>query len=360
MKRERLIELLEGFENLNVGVIGDFGLDVYYHLEENGEISRETGKQVYQIYDRKSSPGSAGTIVNNLRSLGIKASCFGYYGDDGFGYEMLNGLRDVGADVKNMIEINNYNTLTYIKQFLDGKEYYRQDIKNKGKIDEKIEEELYMRLNRKVRNLDGVVVCDEVPRKDNGTISEKMGDVLSKMSYRLNEYFIDTPFLVDSREKLTSFRRMYSKLNIYELKSAIGEKCLLEDDFSLEELQSDTLKLSTLIKAEGYPIFVTLGKKGMLCMESKTNRNVQGQRDGLKDLDFFHVRGLPIKVKDIVGAGSSANAGIIGGLGSKSNLKEAVELGVLVSSITVGKEGTGTVNREEVLNQYDKYKEYFK
>ena len=91
MTESEIQNLLKSLENVRIGVIGDFALDINYDLNQNtGENSIETGKPVLYGTSIKSYPGAAGNIVNNIISLNVKnVSVFGFIGDDILGRELL-------------------------------------------------------------------------------------------------------------------------------------------------------------------------------------------------------------------------------------------------------------------------------
>src|SRR4029078_5130462 len=94
MTPERLRELLGLFPTRRLAVVGDFFLDKY---RENHptlvEPSVETGKPAHQVVDVRCSPGAAGTVVNNLSSLGAGTlHAIGAVGEDGEGYDLWKEL----------------------------------------------------------------------------------------------------------------------------------------------------------------------------------------------------------------------------------------------------------------------------
>ena len=73
MISESTIEsILTALPRLRVAVIGDLFLDRYLDLDATlTEPSIETGLDAYQVSRVRSYPGAAGTVINNLASLGV-------------------------------------------------------------------------------------------------------------------------------------------------------------------------------------------------------------------------------------------------------------------------------------------------
>src|SRR5262245_16494329 len=91
---DRLEGLLARVPDIHIAVLGDFFLDKYLIIDPAlAEVSIETGLNCHQIVDIRCSPGAAGTVTNNLSALGVgRITALGVIGDDGQGYELLQGL----------------------------------------------------------------------------------------------------------------------------------------------------------------------------------------------------------------------------------------------------------------------------
>jgi bifunctional ADP-heptose synthase (sugar kinase/adenylyltransferase) len=82
------------YAGLRIAVAGDFCLDRYLEIDPaKTEVSIETGLPVHNVINVRSQPGGAGTILNNLVALGMRAIVpLGLAGDDGEGYELCRAL----------------------------------------------------------------------------------------------------------------------------------------------------------------------------------------------------------------------------------------------------------------------------
>src|SRR4029077_16267022 len=91
-----LKSILEALPRLSIALVGDLFLDKYLDLDSTlTETSVETGLDAYQIDRVRCYPGAGGTVLNNLRALGIgRLHAVSVVGDDGEGYELLRALRD--------------------------------------------------------------------------------------------------------------------------------------------------------------------------------------------------------------------------------------------------------------------------
>src|SRR5437762_11091086 len=91
---EILEHILTAIPQRTIGVLGDLFLDRYLDLDPAlTEPSIETGLDAYQVVRVRSSPGAAGTVLNNLVALGVGHVCaIAVIGDDGEGYELGQAL----------------------------------------------------------------------------------------------------------------------------------------------------------------------------------------------------------------------------------------------------------------------------
>ena len=84
MKTQAIETILDRYDHLRLGIVGDVCLDRYFEIDPSrGEISIETGLEVYNIDRVRCQPGAAGTILNNLVALGIPTiHLIGFCGED--------------------------------------------------------------------------------------------------------------------------------------------------------------------------------------------------------------------------------------------------------------------------------------
>src|SRR5262245_52938439 len=132
-------QILSTIPHKTIGVLGDLFLDRYLDIDSAlTEPSIETGLDAYQVVQVRSYPGAAGTVINNLAALGVGRTIpISLVGDDGEGYELLQGLRNLGVvDTKSVLRPEGRRTPTYTKPMLHAghggaRELNRLDIKNR-------------------------------------------------------------------------------------------------------------------------------------------------------------------------------------------------------------------------------------
>src|SRR5438132_13944571 len=143
MVSEAIIErILGSLSLLRIGVLGDLFLDRYLDIDASlTEPSIETGLDAYQVARVRSSPGAAGTVINNLVALGVgRVWPVAVIGADGEGYELRQALgRMTAGDARWIFGRSDRRTPTYTKPMLcqlgqPPRELNRLDIKNRAPL----------------------------------------------------------------------------------------------------------------------------------------------------------------------------------------------------------------------------------
>ena len=186
MNRKRFEEIVQKYQLLRIGVIGDFCLDRYLEIDPaRNEVSIETGLDVFNVVNVRSQPGGAGTILNNLVSLGIgQVMPAGFCGEDGEGYELLQALRRMtGVRVDHFVQTSDRRTFTYCKPLIleDGKsprELNRLDTKNWSCTPESLQRTLARSLSTVSGASDGIIIMDQVDVADTGVVTASLLDAL--------------------------------------------------------------------------------------------------------------------------------------------------------------------------------------
>ncbi len=340
MEQSRLSEIVAGFERARVLVVGDYFLDKYLDIDRAlAEISLETGLEAHQVVAVRTSPGAAGTVVCNLRALGVGVIALGVIGDDGEGYELLGGLTERGVEVSYLLQTHVRPTPTYTKPMMheiDGTvhELSRLDIKNRSALPPDLEDELLVRLERVLPLVNGVIIADQVPERNCGVITDRVREALIELA----DAHPEVVMVADSRERIGEYRRIALKPNEREAMRAVRPDH--EGPITLDEAEAAGHALSI---RSGRPVFVTVGERGTLLCEERSCRRIPA---------------VPVAGQiDIVGAGDSTLAGIVCGLCCGATLDEAALLGHLVASVTIKCIGTtGTASQDQVIEALSRWR----
>lgn len=338
---EGLETILERIPRLKIGIIGDLFLDRYLDLDADlTEASLETGLDAYQVVSVRSSPGAAGTVINNLAALGVgRIYPIAVLGDDGEGYELRQALDRLSAvDPCGLVLAPDRRTPTYVKPMLHEKGrpprgLNRLDIKNRRPMPEALDVQIQSKLVEIWPCIDALVVLDQVREADCGVITVRIRERLTALAATEPNKFV----LADSRERIGLFRGVCLKPNRQEALRSAG---------FLAESGADVLEsaVAQLARRTGRWVFCTDGARGILIASPQ-----DGEASVRSRIPGYPVVG-PI---DIVGAGDSTNAAIVCAMAGGAGVEGAAAFGNLVASITIQQLGTtGTATPEQVRQRW--------
>lgn len=342
MHIDNLEHMLLKLKDISILVLGDYFLDKYMIIDPLlNEKSIETGFTAYQTVAKKLSPGAAGTVTNNLTSLGVgEIIALGFVGDDGEGFELIKGLKATGVITENIIVTNERFTSTYIKPMIIGdggtRELNRIDIKNRMTTTKRIEDLIIERLINLSNKVNAIVVMDQVTEKDCGVVTSRVREVLSKIGEENKNLLI----YADSRAFTSQFKNIIIKCNHYELVKAFCP------EFESEPDEDTVIKYGVMLSLRNNKtVFTTMGSKGQFVFEGEKVKKI-----------------LPIPVEgplDVCGAGDATTSGIISALCCGADFYDAALLGNIVASITIQQLGsTGKATVEQVLERNREIQNY--
>lgn len=324
MTPERLQEIARRYSKLRIAVVGDCCLDRYLEIDPaRAEVSIETGLPVYNVARVRSQPGAAGTILNNLVALGVgEIFPVGFCGEDGEGYELLRALRSLpGVNTEHFFQTPARRTFTYCKPLVlepgqPPRELNRLDSKNWTPTPAEVSERIGASVEKLRGLVDAVILMDQVDVEETGVVTQP---VLARVA-ELERNAREIPVLADSRRGLRGFPSVIFKMNAAELSALTG----LPAHSSIDEIGRAAVQLA---KQNGRAVFVTMAERGLI--------------GALPDGRSEHVTALPLRgTIDVVGAGDSVTANLATALAAGAELREALGVAALASSIVIHQLGT--------------------
>jgi len=315
-EKENIIQALDSFKNKKVLVIGDIILDQYIYGDVS-RISPEAPVQVLKFEKEKNIPGGAGNTANNLAALGAKVLITGVVGGDSKKITLIQELQKIGVNTDGIFTDPNRPTIT--KQRLvggNGQQLLRLDFEETHHFSEAILQNLISYVREKIDGVDALVISDYAK----GLVNRPFIRDIVNLAYSKNK-----PVIVDGKPKnLECFVDVTLMTpNFKEAKEMTG----LEDD----NIEIIGKKLVQKLNAN---IFITRGPEGISIFEK--NGNIK------------HVPTKKVKVFDVTGAGDTVVAISTLGLASGLNLQDIADLSNTAGRIVVQKQGTSTVNVQEL------------
>lgn len=324
MSPERFDQLTAAWPALRVAVVGDFCLDRYLEIDPTrAETSIETGLPVHNVVRVRAQPGAAGTILNNLVSLGAGTLYpVGCCGEDGEGWELRRALGALpGVDLTHFRQTAARRTFTYCKPLViepghPPRELNRLDSKNWSPTPAEVAEPLAASVTALADAVDALVVLDQVDQPDTGVVTGPVLGALRDLATKRPTL----PVLADSRRGLRGFPPLIFKMNAAEL-GALWETA---PPAAPEAARAPAVALA---RRNQRPCIITLAEQGLVGAEPDGNT--------------VHVPALPVRGEiDIVGAGDSVTATATLALAAGASLRETLELAALASSDVIHQLGT--------------------
>lgn len=332
MTPARFAEITDRYASLRLALVGDFCLDRYLEIDPaRAETSIETALPVHNVVRVRSQPGGAGTILNNLSTLGVGViHPVGFCGEDGEGYELQRALAQVPGVRGNLIVTPQRRTFTYCKPLVvaPGRspvELNRLDSKNWTPTPAVIEGMLLHSLDQLASELDAIIVLDQVDLPETGVVTKRVLETIGFLAHLRPEL----PIVGDSRRGLRGWPASIFKMNLAELCALTG----LTSDASLPRIRETAVHLAQRNQRE---VFVTLSERGIL--GAAPNGEVES-------VPCLPLRG-PI---DIVGAGDAVTANLTAALAAGATLRESIELANAAASVVIHQLGTtGTASVPQI------------
>jgi rfaE bifunctional protein kinase chain/domain len=330
MKEHRISEILARIKNVRIAVYGDFCIDAYWLLDPAGsEVSVETGLQAQSIARHYYSLGGASNIVANLAALKpASIQVIGVIGDDIFGRELVRQFEELGVDTTCLIvQKENFDTVTFGKPYLEGKELPRMDFGFFNKRTEATDQALLDGIKNALKTADALIVNQQVP----GSISnESFIDAANE----LFEKFRDKIVLLDSRHYGRKFKNIYRKTNDLEAAQLNNVEVKLDDVLTLADVKKYA---ENLYRQFNKPVFLTRGSRGIITIDAEGYHEAPGIQ--------------LLKKLDIVGAGDTVTSALALCLGAGVSPAEAAEFANIAAAVTVQKLfQTGTASGPEILD----------
>ena len=327
MYRE-LIRLVERFGRPRIGVVGDLMLDRYVFGDAE-RVSPEAPVQILRAAHEETRIGGAGSVVNNLLTLGARVAAFGVLGADDAGDEIIGRLRSSGAITSGVLRVAGRPTTIKTRfvgraQHRHPQQVLRVDWEDDQPLDAQVEDRLLSKIARFVGKADMIVASDY----NKGVLTPRVMHELIRQARRHR-----VPVLVDPIKSPDYSKYAGATLltpNRLETELASGLRLTGPDSIrrAAKRLVGD-LRLDALV--------ITLDKEGAYL----ATRGKPGQK--------VPTRARP--VYDVTGAGDMVIAVLAVAVAAGATLLDAVRLANVAGGLEVEKFGVQTVSREEIIGE---------
>ncbi len=327
---DKLFNIISNLGSPKIMVIGDLMLDKYVWGEVK-RISQEAPIPVINVSSEDVRPGGAGSVVNNLKTLGAQVCACGIIGDDAHGHTLMDIFRQLEVDTTGVVIDKSRPTI--MKMRLMGhlqtagkgvQQLLRVDYEKTHAISAEIETQLTNYLHKTIPLCDIVLVSD----MNKGLLSKSFLNTIAAMCKQHKKIAIVDPKLVNDYACYEGFTAMTP--NRFETELATGIK--ITDNDSLHRAGN---KLALNLSLE-YCI-ITVDKDGMFLYHRSGSGKI--------------IPTVPRAVSDVTGAGDMVLSMFGMVIGSGHSFEEAAPLANVAAGIEVGKIGATPVSKGEILDE---------
>jgi len=327
---DNLINIISNLGSPKIMVIGDLMLDKYVWGEVK-RISQEAPIPIINVSSEDVRPGGAGSVVNNLMTLGAQVFPCGIIGEDAHGHTLMGIFKQLGVDTAGIIVDKSRPTIMKMR-FMGhlqtaGKgvqQLLRVDYEKTHAISAEIETQLTTYLNKTIQICDIVLVSD----MNKGLLSHSFLKTIVTLCKKYKKIAIVDPKLVNDYSCYEGFTAMTPNRNETELATGIK----ITDNDNLHRAGS---KLVSNLSLE-YCI-ITIDKDGMFLYHKNGSGKI--------------IPTVPRAVFDVTGAGDMVLSMFGMVVGSGHGFEEAAPLANVAAGIEVGKIGATPVSKAEILSE---------
>lgn len=316
---ERLFQLIDGFSQARILVVGDLTLDEYLTGQVE-RISREAPVLILRHKHTLQVPGGGANAVYNLAKLGAQVKAVGLLGKDDQGRSLRQILVRAGIDTQGIAIAPNRPTVTKTRISGHARQSVTQQIvRVDRKSDELPDPDLQVQLAEYIRsqvNAVDAIVCSDY---GDGVLTQPV--IAAVLSHPRT--------IVDAQKQLGRYQEaMLFTPNLPEAEQAVGYA--ITDGQTLTQAGKDLLALT-----QAQQMLITRGEQGMSLFDPRGTE---------KHIPAFN----RAEVFDVTGAGDTVVAALTLGLVAGASFWEAAVLGNLAASIVVRQFGTTTTTASEM------------
>lgn len=316
-----LIQYIDQFPSVKIVVIGDLMLD-HYVWGQVTRVSPEAPVPVVEVREESHRLGGAANVAHNVTALNGAATLCGVIGADDAGQRLRSLLEKNGVGVKGLVVDADRPTTVKTRIVAHQQQIVRVDREIKTPL---AAGPTLQRLLAGVEQALAGAKCLIVSDYAKGVLSEGFLKDLIQLARRHHVQIVADPKVIhfDAMKGAT----VATPNHLEAMQIAAGRVTSAEDVMEigrhlLERLDSDA-------------ILITRGERGMALFQ--------------REQPAVEIPTVAQQVFDVTGAGDTVAAVLALGLAAGASMEEAARLANAAAGVAVGKVGTATVSREELV-----------
>ena len=334
---KNLKDIIQRFHKAKVLVIGDLILDEYIWGKVE-RISPEAPVPVVWANKRTHVPGGAANVANNIRSFEAEVYLAGVIGSDNNARVLLSELKKKKINTQGIfVDPERYTTVK--TRIISGhQQVVRVDWEHTDVLRKETTHKIFNFIKDNIDDFDAIIIEDYGKGVINAQLLE--GVILLAQTHK-------KIVTVDPKEDHFQYYRQVTAItpNRKELENAV-RNLKIKDNKNKLKLESDKLFTDKDIDIAGRQILEYLGLDSLLVTLGE-----QGMKLFEKGKNPTHIPTVAQEVFDVSGAGDTVISTFTLGLCAGANKLEAAHIANFAAGIVVGKIGTATTNRAELLKR---------
>lgn len=319
------MSIIDSFPRVRVLCLGDVMLDRFVTGSAR-RISPESPVPVLSVTGSTTIAGGSANVARNIASLGGQCTLIGVTGADAGGAELRRIVDETPGVVSMFLAAPSRPTTEKVRFVAQGQHMLRSDSEDSSPVAEEIEDAIIEQVVAALPKHDVLVLSDYAK----GVLTPRVIRRAVELATRRG-----APIIVDPK---TSNLARYDGAtlvtpNLHEVWMATG---IQGDDDASAVAAGRKVLADTNIGA----VLVTRSEKGMTLV----------QRAG----EPVHIPTAAREVADVVGAGDTVIAALSLVIGAGGALEEAAFIANAAAGVVVGKRGTATVSRAELIGELDR------
>lgn len=320
LPRRRVERILGGFEGARVLVVGDLMLDRFIWGSVT-RISPEAPVPVVEVTSESDVPGGSANVVTNTCALGARTHVCGIIGADRIGATLREKLSHRRIDLGGIITDPRRTTTLKTRIVAHSQQVVRVDRESKGEVRQREVARIVSYLRGLVPKLDAVIIEDY----GKGLVTQAIVDELVRLAHAHGKILTVDPKIghrIDYRG-ITAMTPNRAEA-LWLAGAGPGDRMSVEEAGGI---------LLANLSCRG--VLVTLGEHGMCLF-----------RSGLPPAS---IPTAAREVYDVSGAGDTVIATFTLALASGASMEEAAVIANFAAGVVVGKVGTATAGRKELI-----------
>ena len=319
-EQQVLQKILSKFPKKKILVVGDFMMDRFIWGKVS-RISPEAPVPVVVVDHEDFRLGGAANVVNNIHSLGGKVILCGVVGDDEMGQRIMNELAEKEIETEGIFVEAGRQTTVKTRIFANQQQVVRIDREKTDHMKGSTSQSVSKYLLKKIGDSDGIILSDY----GKGLLNRKLIRGIIRKARESRRLV-----MVDPKFKDYSVYRGATVITPNTKEASEASGIPITDELSLERAGGKLLK-----RLRCNALVITRGEEGMAIFESHQEPHFVGT--------------VAKEVFDVTGAGDTVIGTMALALAAGANIKRAAELANYAAGIVVGKMGTATATRNELI-----------